>query len=100
MTTFKANVIQFLRPHGTKKHITTDLPIDVQPLYNDMLAHECRLEAEVLLTEEVSITVANTVTATDLDFSVTPNGPAVQNGIADMLKRQCWLKPKTETESS
>lgn len=96
--TFIANLIQFIRPSGRQRSVTTDLPIDVRPLYLDMLEHGCKLECEVLTTDEVSVTVSNG--ENDLDFSVTANWPDVQNGITELLRRQSWLKLKQEKEST
>lgn len=95
--TFVAYLHQFIRPYGHKKTVETDLPIDVEPLYKDMQAHGCRLECEVLLTGEVSVTVSDD--GADHDFSVTPNGPAVQPGIAAMLRRRSWLRLSLQDES-
>lgn len=90
MNTFEAQLTQFMRPNGTSKSVTTTLPIEVEPLYKSMLAAGCRLEAEVLTTDEVSVTVSNVVSEVDIDFSVTQNGPDVQSGIVAMLRRESW----------
>lgn len=86
--TYSADVIQFLRPDGRQKSITTQLPADTYDAYRAMLAAGCRLEAEVLLTEQVSMTI--TRDGEDLDISLTPNGPEVQVGVAAMLRAGLW----------
>lgn len=90
MNTFEAQLTQFLKPDRRSKSVTTTLPIEVEPLYRSMLAAGCRLEAEVLTTDEVSVTVSNVVSEVDIDFSVTQNGPDVQSGIVAMLRRESW----------
>ena len=84
MTTFKATV-----------KITIDLPINLKPLYDDMVAHGCRLAVEVLTTREVSVTISDTETGDDRDISVTPNGPKSNDGICAMLQREAWKTAAT-----
>jgi hypothetical protein len=91
MTAFVAHLTQYMRPNGTPKQVDTDLPIEVQPLYEDMQKNDCFLECEVLTNGHVSVTVTNA--DQDVDISITPNGPEVQQGIAAMLKRQLWITP-------
>lgn len=90
MNTFEAQLTQFLRPDGESKQVTTDLPIEVEPLYKSMLEAGCQLHAEVLSTQEVSVTVSNVAAEVDIDFSVTQNGPDVISGIVAMLRRESW----------
>lgn len=97
MKTFEANLTQFIRPDARQVAVACDLPIEVEPLYQQMLNDGCRLECEVLRTGEVSVTVSDG--DNDIDFSITPNTPLVHNGIVDMLKRQSWLKLKQVKES-
>lgn len=98
MNTFEAQLTQFMRPNGTSKSVTTTLPIEVEPLYKSMLAAGCRLEAEVLRTDEVSVTVSNVVSEVDIDFLVTRNGPDVISGIVAMLRRESWATSCCEEE--
>lgn len=90
MTTFTAQLTQYVLPSGFAKPVETDLPIEVEPLYKQMQRANCRLECEVLTTSEVSITVTHSKDKLDIDCSVTANGPAVQAGIIEMLKRKPW----------
>ncbi len=92
MQTFDAQLTQYVRPAGTPKRVTTPLPIEVEPLYGQMLKAKCRLDVEVLTTSEVSVTVTHYEDKIDIDCSVTANGPAVQPGIVAMLKRKPWIK--------
>ena len=88
--TYTADVIQFLRPDGLQIPITTRLPIDTHDAYQAMLAAGCRLEAEVLLTGEVSVTIADTTAEVDVDCRVIENGPEVQEAQAAMLRAREW----------
>ena len=88
MKTYEVDVMQFVLPHGQQKPCKTDLPIATQEAYQDMLAHGCRFEAEVLTTGAVSVTISNA--DEDVDMSITDNGPAVPQGMCDMLNRGLW----------
>lgn len=89
---FDAEVVQFMRPHGRQEHTSTRLPLESKPAYLDMLAHKCRLEAEVLTTGLVSVTISDGTT--DIDIRVVANGPKVQQALVDMLEGGRW---KTST---
>jgi len=97
MKTFRAELTQFLRPNGRQKRQYTNLPINIQPLYSEMLIANCRLEAEVLMNNMVSITVSNG--EEDIDISLTRNGPEVQMGMVAMLQRRRWTKPKQSDQN-
>ena len=84
-------VVQFLLPNGQQQRQITELPDEVAPLYNAMLGAGCRFEAEVLLTGQVSVTIANE--EEDLDIEVIPNGPEVQTTMVQMLERKQWERP-------
>ena len=88
MNTFEAEVALFKAPHGYVRQMITNLPVEVQLAYNDMAAAGCRLEAELLRTDEVSVTIADG--NNDLDIRVVPNGPAVQNALVEMLNSGYW----------
>jgi len=83
-------VIQYLMPDGRTRFVKTDLPIEVQQDYNDMLASGCRFEIEMLQTGHVSATIFNPEKEEDVDISITSNGPDVQTGMVEMLKRRQW----------
>ena len=88
--TYTADGIQFLRPDGRQIPITTRLPIDTHDAYQAMLAAGCRLEAEILQTNLVSVTIADTTAEVDLDCRVIENGPEVQEAQAAMLRARLW----------
>jgi hypothetical protein len=87
---FTADVTQFLRPNGRQRQTTTDLPVTCAENYKQMLAHGCRLEAEVLNTDEVSVTISTG--ESDLDVIIHSNGLGLQEAIADMINRKAWDK--------
>ena len=88
MKTFTANVVQYLMPHGRSKKVTTELPVELWPLYEAMIAAGYRFEAEMLGTEEISVTISND--DGDIDCEVIPNDESVQVAMAGMLKRKKW----------
>ena len=90
----KAVVTQYLRPNGQKQTVETTLPDEVLNLYNEMIAADCRFEAEVLTTEQVSTSITSMHgdegEPMDIDSRITPNGPEVQQGMIAMLKAKRW----------
>ncbi len=85
---YEVEVIQYLRPDGRNKKVTTELPIETESLYQDMLSTNCRFESEVLMTGEISVSISNE--EGDLDIEIITNGPEVQESMVTMLKRQKW----------
>ena len=96
MNTFEVPVWQYMMPDGRVVQTCTDLGIEVQSLYIEMVKAGCRFEAEVLRTNEVSITISDPLVGIDLDCSITPNGPQVQVGMVEMLKRKAWQAAQRE----
>ena len=89
------DVIQFMLPNGRKEYHTATLPIETKRLYEDMIAHNCRFESEVLTTGHMSITISND--EEDVDCVLTDNGQKALKYMADMLKRERW-KNDTSTQ--
>lgn len=87
---FEVDVIQYLMPNGRRRHCKTDLPVDVKPAYEDMQQHNCRFESEMLTTGEVSLTIYDPDSESDIDIEVVKNGPDIQTAMARMLKRGLW----------
>jgi hypothetical protein len=94
MDTFEAMVTQFLQPNGLQIMATVDLPMSVKANYLDMLQCKCRLEAEIISTDEVSLTV--TSEEYDVDIEVVGNGPVVIEALTRMLQRAHWKSPESE----
>lgn len=89
-TTIRVKCTQFLRPNGRQREVETDLPAECQGAYLEMLAHGCRFEAEMLVTGQVSVTISNG--EVDLIMSLIPNGPEVQEAMANMLRSRPWIR--------
>ena len=88
MQTFLVDVVQFTRPNGVKVDQQAEVPIELKSNYEDMLSHGCRLEAEVLSTGHVSLTV--TSEERDVDIRVVDNGPSVLRALQELLHNQRW----------
>lgn len=83
--TFTVPVTQFLRPNGRQQVIYTELPIEVEPAYNKMVAAGCRFETEVLTTDQVSTTISDG--EQDIWIHICQNGPRIQEAMVDALKK-------------
>ena len=92
--TFKVQVTQYISPNGRMRFTTTDLPIEYEQLYENMVSRKCKFEAEVLSTGEVSLTIFDMLRGEDADIRIVENGPAVQETMARMLSSQLWLTEK------
>jgi len=86
----KVEVVQYFRPNGRQRLMTTELDDVLENLYEDMTEHGCRFEAEVLNTGEVSVTVYDG--NQDIEIAVVQNGSDVQRTMEEMLRRQSWKK--------
>lgn len=64
------------------------MPDELHEAYTDMIASGCRLEAEVLSTGEVSVTVTND--DADVDIRVTRNDDSVVEALKTMIQIQRW----------
>lgn len=93
---FTAELVQYMMPNGRAKDVTTELPDEARDDYNAMTGAGCRLEAEVLVTDEVSVTIFDPDEEVDVDIEVVPNGPGVQQALLKMLKRRLWDQPRVE----
>lgn len=83
----QVQVTQFLRPDGRVQQATTELSDEpgLEDKYNLLAELGLRFTAEVLTTGEVSTCIEHELG--DFDMSITPNGPEVQKGMIDMLRR-------------
>jgi hypothetical protein len=77
-------VIQFMRPNGNKIRESTDIPDELEPIYEALTKANLRFTAEVLRTGEVSLTIEGE--EGDLCCEVVENGPGVQEALAKMLR--------------
>lgn len=91
------DIIQFMKPNGNQKATTAELPDEFVKNYTEMRDACCRFEAEVLRTDEVSITISNKTR--DVDIEVVENGPAVQAAMIKMLERRLWNDSNQECQN-
>ena len=77
--------IQYLRPHGRRIEITISLPESVALDARDLMARGYALEAEVLTTGMVSMTVSDG--ETDIAGELVENGPGVQEAVVQLIQR-------------
>jgi len=84
----QVEIVQYMRPNGRPVNACTELPDVVSADYLDMVVNDCCLEAEVLSTGEVSLTISDG--EEDVDIEVVSNVPEVVNGYVKMLKRRNW----------
>jgi hypothetical protein len=91
-----AEITQFHRPNGRTTQEKTNLPDDCAVGYEAIKRHGCRLTAEAVLNNLVSLCIEHP--EGDYDIEVVANGPEVQSAIASMLRRfngaafELWLK--------
>jgi hypothetical protein len=70
--------------------MTTELPMTTLAAYEDMRAHGCRFEIEILQTGMVHVTISSA--DDDLDSALINNGPQVQEAMTKMLHEQSWRR--------
>jgi len=80
--------VQFLRPDGRQKEGFFDLQEDLEDELDSLTRCGCRVEAEVLVTGEVSLTISSS--DEDIDIEISQNGPEVLENLAKMLRRRRW----------
>ena len=88
-THFEIDIVQFMRPDGRQNPQKTDLPIRFKEAYDEMLTAGCRFEAEVLTTNEVSITITHPEHG-DLGIEIIPNGPKVPEAMNRLMEERPW----------
>src|SRR5690606_27801674 len=64
--------VQYMRPDGLLVDVTAPIPIECKAAYDEMTERGCRLAAEVLMTDEVSLTIEHD--EGDFAIEVCPNG--------------------------
>ena len=92
---YTVKVTQYLLPDGRLRQVTTELPIESKQDYLDMLKADCRLEAEMLRSGLISVTITNK--DEDVDIEVITNGHEVQKAYVKMLNRRLWEKEDDRT---
>jgi hypothetical protein len=99
----KIQITQFIPPNGRKEEVTTEVSDECKPQYEAILRNGLRLTAELLrMHNTVSCCIEN-LKYGDFDISLTVNGPQVQTGLEEMLKRfdeQHYLRWLSEMEKA
>lgn len=98
-TTFIMPYTMFRKaPYRETAEYFDEVPIELEPFFKNILAQDnLRLEAEILVTEEVNFTITHSEWG-DYDGFVKPNGPEVPIAIDALLRRfnvdeyQQWLR--------
>jgi len=86
----KVDVMQYLLPKGHQRPMTVELPDVHKDAYQQMIGLGFRFEAEILTTDEVSVTVCDG--EEDIDINISNNGPDVLTGMSKMLERELWME--------
>ena len=79
--------IQYLRPHGRQIEVTITLPESVALDARDLIARGYALEAEVLTTGMVSLTVSDGEADTDIAGELVANGPGIREAVVQLIQR-------------
>lgn len=78
---------QYVLPDGRRAQFTMEVPPDVADKAKLLEERGLFLEAEVLRTGQVSLTVADRKEELHADIRLMPNGPAVQEAACDLIRR-------------
>ena len=76
--------IQYLRPYGNKKEVLVDRPPEIETKAQTLWENSCRLECEVLTTDEVSLTCERG--GETLAIEISPNGPEVLDAVDKVVE--------------
>ena len=87
---FTARVKQCYGPDGRTVWHDVLFPTEYKDLYEEMVEAGCRFEAEVLRTNETSLTVFNTVKDQDIDCRIIKFGADAEGPLCEMLKAKNW----------
>lgn len=77
------NFIQYMRPDGRAKSVTIGRSPEIEDKARALALAGYRLECEVLLTEEVSLTVESEEAT--IAIEVIPNGPGVPDAVDRLI---------------
>lgn len=82
------HVREFIPPHGRQKMTSLEIPDRYTELYQEMISSGCELQAELLNTGEVSLTVTNS--DRDVDIIIVSVGPSVMEAVCQLLENANW----------
>lgn len=77
-------VVQFMRPDGRQVPREFEVSDNLFDVYALIQSLQCRLEAEVLLTGQVSFTITNPGVG-DFEGRLVQNGPAVPDKLEELI---------------
>ncbi len=90
---------QYMRPDGHTKPITMDVPPDVADKAERLAEWDVRFSAEMLRTEEVSLTAEDATINETLAIEVVPNGPEVIDAVHRLINNAYALKFNQEIQT-
>lgn len=79
---------QFLMPDGRQRPMIIDRPNDIGEKAKQLMDSGCRLEIEILMTGEISMTVERDQEDGEIDLlaqKICSNGPAVPVAIDELI---------------
>lgn len=88
-------ITQYMRPDGRQEVRTTPIRDDLADQYDKIRRCGANLTAEVLMTGEVSLCIADSKVEDDFDIRVVANGPAVTQAWESMIGGFCALAFET-----
>ena len=77
---------QYIRPNGRKRECVVSCPDTLRTNVQAIIDRGWRFEAEVLTTDEVSLTVFDPETETNMAIQVGPNGSNVKRMVRELIK--------------
>lgn len=92
-------ITQYLRPNGRQRRQTTQIPDSLSGHYEKLQVAGVRIAAEVLITDEVSLTIEDPRFG-DFDSELVPNGAQVLVALERLVGRfdledcQRWQKDR------
>ena len=81
---YKIKFTQYLRPHGRQQTVEFDAAPDMYLRAQKIIGLGAKFEAEILTTNEVSLTVNHN--GEDIAIEVVPNGPGVVEAVGRLIK--------------
>lgn len=78
---------QYLMPDGRTREITINCSEDIHAKAMEIIKNGYRLEAEMLRTGEISLTVFHIDEEEDVEMELVPNGPEVPLAVDRLITR-------------
>ncbi len=94
------NFTQFLRPNGRQRTELVDVSIEVATKAKEITAAGLFLEAEILITGMVSLTIADRQDEVDLAIELVPNGPDTIAAVERLIRNFNLTEYKEQTHDT